>query len=183
MLPLDSPRWQTLTHAYGPASNIPDLLIQLRHTSTNVQRRQIWRELWSALCHQDTISSASFAAVPHLVDIAATQPIHKRIHYFDLIAMVAVWGRHSSFTPVPPDLSADYEAALTRAATLVMECLQQPWDEELDYQALLGTLAATQGHPITALNIIDDLTHADEIECPACGTTYELSGHKRFRKA
>lgn len=29
MVELDSPRWQTLSHAYGSAADIPDLLRQL----------------------------------------------------------------------------------------------------------------------------------------------------------
>ena|SRR5256885_15591045 len=93
MLPLDSTRWSNLEHAYGCAAedtsaptgwsrvsgfhghqDIPNVLQCLRRLEVNPQRlaSSDWEPcgtLVSSLCHQDTIYSASFAVVPHILDI------------------------------------------------------------------------------------------------------------------
>src|SRR5262245_2777864 len=71
MIPLDSPEWRRLQHAYGPASDIPDLLRQLAaNPCAKKSGDEPWHSLWSALCHQGDVYTASYAAVPHIVDIA-----------------------------------------------------------------------------------------------------------------
>lgn len=58
--------WTTLKHAYGNAADIPPLLAQLTPDS----KTTVWDELWSRLCHQGTVYSASFAALPALLQVA-----------------------------------------------------------------------------------------------------------------
>jgi hypothetical protein len=58
--------WSTLKHAYGNASDVPALLSNLSRDPHS----SVWEELWSRLCHQGTVYSASFAALPVLVDVA-----------------------------------------------------------------------------------------------------------------
>jgi hypothetical protein len=48
MLSLDSPRWATLQHAYGDASDIPALLRQLTHFPPSDGNKEPWFTLWSA---------------------------------------------------------------------------------------------------------------------------------------
>lgn len=67
MLNLDSPKWSELDHAYGKASDIPDLLRQLETIPNPDDNSEPWLSLWSSLAHQGDIYSASFAAVPHIV--------------------------------------------------------------------------------------------------------------------
>jgi hypothetical protein len=59
--------WSQLTHAYGPADDIPGLFARL---DGGPEDEKVWHDLWSALCHQGTVYSASFAALPLLADIA-----------------------------------------------------------------------------------------------------------------
>ena len=64
-------RWDALEHAYGPASNIPGLLDLARRAPASLTSTdEPWSSLWSALCHQSDVYTASYAAVPELVDIA-----------------------------------------------------------------------------------------------------------------
>src|SRR4051812_40379348 len=66
MLALDSPRWGELTHAYGEASDIPALLRRLKTAPPPTDyRSEPWFTLWSALCHQNDVYIASYAAIPH----------------------------------------------------------------------------------------------------------------------
>src|SRR5690242_9894165 len=93
MLPLDSPRWEKLSHAYGCAAegssaprawsaqggfssyqDMPSTVECLRQLAAKPQPREgpnsePWETLYSSLCHQGTIYSASFAAVPHIIEI------------------------------------------------------------------------------------------------------------------
>jgi hypothetical protein len=58
--------WSTLSHAYGSASDVPAMLADL---SPDPQA-SVWHEIWSRLCHQGTVYSASFAALPVLANVA-----------------------------------------------------------------------------------------------------------------
>ena len=74
MLPLDSDRWADLQHAYGSADDIPDLLLKLRKLPDSKNNKEPWFSLWSSLAHQGDVYSASFAAVPHVVEVLSTAP-------------------------------------------------------------------------------------------------------------
>jgi hypothetical protein len=71
MLPLNSDKWSELQDAYGPATNIPELLQQLSLDPRPKRNytEEPWFSLWSALCHQGDIFTASYAAVPHIIQI------------------------------------------------------------------------------------------------------------------
>ena len=73
MLELDDPRWSELSHAYGGASDIPALLRQLAKSPRQQgTKEEPWFTLWSSLCHQGDAYSASYAAIPHIVEMAAS---------------------------------------------------------------------------------------------------------------
>lgn len=62
--------WEQLRHAYGAADDIPELLqdvIENPYERGDSWKEGVWFKLWSALCHQGDIYTASIAAVPHLV--------------------------------------------------------------------------------------------------------------------
>jgi hypothetical protein len=56
--------WSVLHHAYGTAEDIPALLDR---AAANDQ--EAWSQLWSALCHQGSSYTASYAALPHLAEM------------------------------------------------------------------------------------------------------------------
>ena len=73
MIPLDSLEWKSLRHAYGSAEDIPPLLKTISKgpsKTTDSEIKDTWFKLWSALCHQGDVYTASIAAVPHLMKIA-----------------------------------------------------------------------------------------------------------------
>ena len=73
MIPLDSPHWSDITHAYGLATDIPSLLRGIEKEPAPPldarRRNNTWFHLWSSLYHQGDIYPASFAAVPHVIEI------------------------------------------------------------------------------------------------------------------
>jgi hypothetical protein len=60
--------WAALSHAYGAAGDVPALLVAAEETGEDSGHE--WNEVWGRLCHQGTVYSASFAALPLLADIA-----------------------------------------------------------------------------------------------------------------
>ena len=85
MLPLDSKEWAKLTHAYGPATDTPRLIADLAtYPDHATYKDEPYFSLWSSLCHQGDIYSASYAAVPHIVDLAE-RATHRISHDFILL--------------------------------------------------------------------------------------------------
>jgi hypothetical protein len=60
--------WATLRHAYGSAEDIPALLVAAE--DSGVESGPAWDDVWSRLCHQGTVYTASYAALPVLADMA-----------------------------------------------------------------------------------------------------------------
>ena len=142
-LALDNPRWHELDHAYGKATDIPDLLHQLAGLPPSTGEEEPWFPLWSALAHQGDVYSASFAAVPHVVRALAAAPARADAGYFQFPAWIEICRRRHGIT-VPPDLQADYGAALAALPGLVAAASVRDWDEEF-LSCALAALAATKG--------------------------------------
>ena len=62
LLDLDDGGWAQLEHAYGSAADIPALLRQLRSFPPGRDyQSEPYFSLWSALCHQGEVYTASYA--------------------------------------------------------------------------------------------------------------------------
>ena len=140
-LSLDSPRWGELEHAYGRASDIPDLLRQLVSLPSSADDQEPWFSLWSALAHQNDVYSASFAAVPHVVRALTTSPSTADFTYFQFPAVVEAW-RQQKDVAIPDDLRGDYFAALAALPSLVAQAAEREWDEGFLVCALSAVAAA-----------------------------------------
>lgn len=57
--------WDLLTDAYGSAGEVPTLLGAARKHDAPARD-----ELWGRLCHQGTVSTASYAAISFLAELA-----------------------------------------------------------------------------------------------------------------
>ncbi|MDC2956742.1 HEAT repeat domain-containing protein [Streptomyces gilvifuscus] len=66
---LDAHPWASVSHAYGPAEDLPDLLRALAEGGGDAE--EAMSELYSCILHQGTVYSASVDAVPYLARIAA----------------------------------------------------------------------------------------------------------------
>lgn len=145
MLSLESARWSELEHAYGSASDIPRLLHQLRDLPSSIGESEPWFTLWSALAHQGEVYSATFAAVPHVIDALATDPIKADEAYFHFPAWVEIC-RVKRGIPIQPDLAADYFASLKRLPGLVAEAAGERNDVGFAACALAAAAAAMAQH-------------------------------------
>jgi HEAT repeat protein len=68
--------WETLEHAYGAASNVPDLLRALVSNEADT-RNEALEELYGNIWHQGTVYEASAPAVPFLIGLLNTAHIDR----------------------------------------------------------------------------------------------------------
>jgi hypothetical protein len=87
MIELDDPIWSELRHPYGAATEVPNQLKRIENAKNLSER--FWEDFGNTLCHQSSIGSASVAALPHLVRIAADHPgTHKACEALHLAALI-----------------------------------------------------------------------------------------------
>ncbi len=86
--------WSHLTHAYGPADDVPGLLRSLKTASPDLQREEspLW-QLFGNIWHQGTVYEATSYAVPFLIELAADPNTPDRTGILHLIACIATGHR------------------------------------------------------------------------------------------
>lgn len=143
LLSLDDPLWSELQHAYGSAENIPALLMQLDDVPSSDGDSEPWFSIWSALAHQGDVYSASFAAVPYVINALASAPLTADSTYFQFPAWVEIC-RQKHRMPVPEKLAPAYFESLSRIPSLIAAASEREWDVTF-LQCALSALAASKG--------------------------------------
>ena len=165
MLSLDSPRWGELHHAYGKSTDIPALLRQLEAKpdvkSGGISVPEPWNSLWGALCHQSTVYPASYAAVPHIVRIAALATDPPAVDYFCLPAMIERGRDVPGTAEFPADLAEAYFAAIQQLPALLPRLALVEWDEPTA-RYIAACLVGLKGHSELAFTI--EVMDPEEIE-------------------
>lgn len=160
MLELCDPRWSELRDAYGSAAQIPELLRQLSALPSDNGSAEPWFSLWSALAHQGDVYSASFAAVPHVIEAIASSPERVTDVYFHFPAWIEIC-RHKNSLDIPDDLAADYFDALKRIPALVASAAEKQWNAAFTACALSATAAAKGQHELAEALL--ELTSPDNV--------------------
>lgn len=160
-LDLEDPRWGTLAEAYGSAEGVPQMIRDLDESHDD----DLWEDIYSSLCHQGTVYTASYAAFPHVVAIAAQLPPADRVNHCAFLGAVA---GSVDADPVPPFLRDAYVGAIDAAVPLTREALFTPGTDESSAVYLLSALAAFQGF-IAAADLLDGFVDGEyEFDCPSC---------------
>jgi len=157
MLQLDDPRWHELEHALGSAADTPGLLEDLASIKDSSARAKIWEKLWTTLCHQDDVFTASYAAVPHILHIAVEtrEPVDWGL--FGLPAAIEIGRLRGTGPPIPDFLRPDYERALSDAGRLIGLHWHSSWDRIL-LRVAFGLAAAAKGD----VDLADALMNLDD---------------------
>jgi hypothetical protein len=146
MLQLNDDRWPQLIHAYGMAADMPQLLRRLEERSGQMgPDDEPWFTLWSSLCHQGDVYSASYAAVPHIVHIASLAPGPIDFSFFLLPASVDVARANGRGPEIPGFLSEAYSNAIQRLPDCVAAHRHEGWDQDLTIAAS-AAVAVSKGH-------------------------------------
>ena len=64
--------WASLRDAYGSAEHVPALLAAAEEAGSD--EGDPWDDMWSRLCHQGTVYTASYAALPRLAQVSRRRP-------------------------------------------------------------------------------------------------------------
>src|SRR5262245_34744030 len=153
--------WGQLRQAYGKASDVPALLAGLAPEP----EAEVWEELWSRLCHQCTVYSASFAALPALAAAAAQWRPGERLMVLSLAAAILA----------SDDVQGDREAFLNpvremvpRLQYLARESLSHPGWSRTEFIYLLQAARAFDGDHFWGQRL-ESLIHGEfGGACPNC---------------
>ncbi|MET8859276.1 hypothetical protein [Streptomyces sp. NPDC004579] len=136
---LDDVRWSDLTHAYGPAEDVPELIRALYEDDEEAADEAVY-ELYGNIHHQGTIYQASAPAVPFLAHAALHAPRKRE----DLLMLLAVLADHGpDFVESPHWPRSDVAAICAELCAVLPEllpCLADP--ERGVRRAALRTVAA-----------------------------------------
>jgi len=155
LLDLDDRGWTELEHAYGSAVDIPPLLRQLRtFPPARDYQSQPYFSLWSALCHQGDVYTASYAAVPHLVDALLASPSPVYDPPLQLVTCIEIARANGHGPVVPIGLAAAYSAALRRLPEVVLAMMSSTRDEKV-CRVAAAALAVANGHTRLAEAILE----------------------------
>jgi hypothetical protein len=145
---LDDPRWAQLSHAYGAADDVPHWLAAIRYPggSDHDQHNEgePWHELWSSLCHQGDVYSASFAAVPHIVDVISQHPERATWEFFALPVCIEIERRRAGID-VPEDMEPEYSQALQHMGQCAARFASGHQDQTMSV-CLLAAIALAHGN-------------------------------------
>lgn len=148
MLPLNDERWSALSDAYGASSGIPKLLAAAEELPEDADgQTEPYLSLWSALCHQGDVYSASYAALPHLIRIIETNPNKFRWTLLLLVHAIEVARSEGRGPPMPEDLMGSYQNALARVPALASQLLSRHMGEE-ELRVILAACASAKGFPL-----------------------------------
>jgi hypothetical protein len=127
---LDSVDWGALRHAYGAATNIPDLLRRLAVEAPGVEPEEsALDELANYINHQGSLYEATPCVVPFLIELAAAGPGHLRYGLLDFLASLGGYGAPEISVPLPagpapapaPEQNADELRAEAREAVRIWQ--------------------------------------------------------------
>ncbi|MER6394380.1 hypothetical protein ABT236_38755 [Streptomyces sp. NPDC001523] len=150
--------WPRLSDAYGSAEGVPDLLDRYEADPESVST-----ELVDRLCPMyDTAFSASFAALPRLLGIAAGRAAGERL---DVLYLAGAITRCARSSPEAAQMRTREAAAFCR---LTEETLTTPMTA-VDYVFLLQSWMAFQGAEVWDRNLENLAEGEHEVDCPYCG--------------
>jgi hypothetical protein len=119
--------WSKISHAYGPASDLPDMLRALASGDTKQRQEALW-ELHGNIWHQGTVYEATAYAVPFLLELVEKNHADS----LEVLALLALIANGSSYLAVHGNSlklsESEYQARLA---------------QELDWVARAGKAVAS----------------------------------------
>lgn len=159
--PSSAQAWALLDDAYGAAHDVFPLLQRLlawSHAPAGEGQpfpEDLNQALWSRLCHQDTVYTASYAAFPMLVDAIQRCGTNVPVDLLTLVVCIDRSRRDGVNGPkVPQALGPSYVKALLRLPALMVPVLLHAPDEALVRTALAASASAA-GCSDVAMALLD----------------------------
>lgn len=116
---METINWNDLEHAYGKASDTPDLLNDLKsYPLCKSYDEEPFYTLWSSLCHQGDIYSASYAAVPTIVSLIESGLEKVDYNYFLLPVSIEIARLKSNGPKIGSEFESNYFEAIRALGNL-----------------------------------------------------------------
>ncbi|MFD7075842.1 hypothetical protein ACFV9G_16660, partial [Nocardioides sp. NPDC059952] len=155
--------WAELRDAYGPAEQVPALLTAAEQSGTELG--PAWNAVWSHLCHQGTVYSASYAAVPLLADMCSRQPVRGVMPAVLLASSILA----STDGPTnPADVRETYASEISVLHTAAEASLGMA-EDDTEFIYGLETLAALEDLGVWQRTLGYYAAGEAPLECRACG--------------
>ncbi|MFJ9324237.1 hypothetical protein [Streptomyces globisporus] len=163
-----------LSHAYGSAEDVPDLLDRI----ASEPKPELWSDLWSALCHQGSVYSASFAALPWLAGVAGGDDREQAVNALALAGAIVAGAEQPHRAG---DVRAQRAAEMESLLAAVNRQLRMPSDRT-DYIHLLEAMLGFEGVVGWSEDLAWGLGNEEyEVGCPGCRTSlFIVLGERGF---
>lgn len=150
---LQNINWNELNHAYGKAEDILEVLQEISsYPEPKQEDDDPYYYLWSALCHQGDVYSASYAAVPYLVNLIEKSPTQSPYDLFLLPISIEIARANGSGPDIDETLKENYFAALKQLPILAANIKT---NDEVYIRVLSATFAISSGHTSLAESILE----------------------------
>lgn len=160
--------WAALRDAYGAATDVPALLEAA--TSSGTEFGDAWDDVWSHLCHQGTVYSASYAAIPALADTCGKHEPSGYMAALHLAASILA----STDGPEDPAVVRDrYREELAELHSIAERGLALAADDT-EFIYGLETLMAFENGGVWQRNLSCLADGEAPLDCAACGTSLLL---------
>lgn len=166
--------WQKLSHAYGSAEDIPALLSRI----VSEPKSELWNDLWSALCHQGSVYSASFAALPWLAGMAENEDREQAVSALNLAGAIMAGAEQPHGAG---DVRSQHSAEIAALLASVNRHLRTATDRT-EYINLLESMLAFEGVVGWSEDLAWGLGNEEyEVSCPGCAANlFIVLGERGF---
>ncbi|MEV6353519.1 hypothetical protein [Streptomyces hydrogenans] len=166
--------WPRLSHAYGSAEDIPALLTRI----ASEPEPELWSDLWSALCHQGSVYSASFAALPWLAGMADNEDRGQAVNALNLAGAIMAGAEQSHGAG---DVRTQYSAEIATLLASVNRHLRTA-THRTEYVDLLESMLGFEGVVGWSEDLAWGLGNEEyQISCPGCETDlFVVLGERGF---
>ncbi|WP_342373330.1 hypothetical protein PCC79_06400 [Propioniciclava soli] len=170
-LPVD---WTSVRDAYGPATGVPELL---HRVAADNHDDEAWQDLWGRLCHQGTVYSASFAALPYLARLATEAA---PAGYEDALHLLAAIAASTDVASDCADTRANYATEFSDGALIASRNLALA-QSDTEFLYGLAALAGLEREGDWA-NIFSAISDGELlVACPLCGEDVWVLGEDAAR--
>ena len=156
--------YNKLHDAYGNAGKIPDLLNQAALYPICNWDEEPYFSLWSSLCHQGDIYSASIVAVPRLIEIASHAPAERIQDAYHLATSIIIAHALDEDKKLAAYAQGEFTSAVKKLQEIGIRLLGSTSDTSWKRVALAG-ISASAGE-FRLANFI--LNSEDDLICPSC---------------
>lgn len=154
--------WASLRDGYGSAEHLPTLLAAAADSGS--EEGGVWDELWGRLCHQGTVYSASYAALPALARISRQ---HAPGGYIAALHLAAAIIAATDGPEEPASVRRRYEKELAEMHDVATVCLQHA-NDDTEFVYGLQTLMAFEEGGVWQRRLSGLTDGQVELDCPTC---------------